>query len=190
MKVGKFHRESSGKEIDMVWACEKRGGLCRKEGVGNRSVREDNERKAEEVVDGQSENTSRENKLSGEENFIVHQPHIKYLHRRGRILAERVNTAASVVGKKSNLRSSGFPPWLWVIKWASVSILIGFACSIILCTWYFSWIITRQMSHDLSRRQMCAHFQEYTCNVKYHIKRGISWILLNISYQWHICQHL
>ena len=67
MKVGKYRRESSGKEIDMVWACEKRGGLCRKEGDGNRSACEEDERKAEEVVDGQSENTSRENKLSGEQ---------------------------------------------------------------------------------------------------------------------------
>ena len=67
MKVGKYHRESSGKEIDMVWACEKRGGLCRKEGDGNRSACEEDERKVEEVVDGQSENTYRENELSGEQ---------------------------------------------------------------------------------------------------------------------------
>ena len=40
-------KESPGKEVDVVWSCDaKRGALCRKEGDGNESTREKEERKA------------------------------------------------------------------------------------------------------------------------------------------------
>ncbi len=43
---GGNHKESPGKGIDVVWACdEKRGTLRRKEGVGNESAGEREERK-------------------------------------------------------------------------------------------------------------------------------------------------
>ena len=43
---GGNHKESPGKEVEMVWACEeKRGALRRKEGDGNESTGEKEERK-------------------------------------------------------------------------------------------------------------------------------------------------
>ena len=40
-------KESPEKEVEVVWACDtKRGELCRKEGDGNGSTREEEERKA------------------------------------------------------------------------------------------------------------------------------------------------
>ena len=42
------HKESPGKEVDVVWACdEKRGELRGKEGDGNESAREKEDRKTE-----------------------------------------------------------------------------------------------------------------------------------------------
>ena len=39
-------KESPGKEVEMVWGCdEKIGALCRKEGDGNKSTKEKEERK-------------------------------------------------------------------------------------------------------------------------------------------------
>ena len=41
-----FHKESTGKKVEVVWAChEKRGTLRRKEGIGNESTGEKEERK-------------------------------------------------------------------------------------------------------------------------------------------------
>ena len=43
---GGNHKESPGKEVEVVWACdEKRGTLSRKEGDGNESTGEKEERK-------------------------------------------------------------------------------------------------------------------------------------------------
>ena len=40
------HKESRGKEVAVVWACDdKRGTLCRKEGDGNESTGEKEQRK-------------------------------------------------------------------------------------------------------------------------------------------------
>ena len=45
-KVGEISKESPGKEVEVVWACdEKRGALRRKEGNGNESTGEKEERK-------------------------------------------------------------------------------------------------------------------------------------------------
>ena len=45
-KVGENHKESTGKEVEVVWACdEKRGTLRRREGDGNESTGEKEERK-------------------------------------------------------------------------------------------------------------------------------------------------
>ena len=44
-QVGGNHKESQGKEVEVVWACdEKRGTLCRKESGGNESTRVKEER--------------------------------------------------------------------------------------------------------------------------------------------------
>ena len=41
-----FHKESTGKKVEVVWACdEKRGTLCRKECDGNESTGEKEGRK-------------------------------------------------------------------------------------------------------------------------------------------------
>ena len=43
---GRYHKESTGKEVEVVWACdEKRRTLCMKEGDGNESTGEKEERK-------------------------------------------------------------------------------------------------------------------------------------------------
>ena len=43
---GENRKESPGKEVEVVWACdEKRGALRRKEGDGNESTREKDVRK-------------------------------------------------------------------------------------------------------------------------------------------------
>ena len=43
---GGNHKESTGKKVEVVWACdEKRGTLRRKEGVGNEGTREKEERR-------------------------------------------------------------------------------------------------------------------------------------------------
>ena len=43
---GGNHKESPGKKVEVVWACdEKRGRLCRKEGDGNESTWEKEESK-------------------------------------------------------------------------------------------------------------------------------------------------
>ena len=43
---GEKHKESTGKKFEVVWACHaKRGTLRRKEGDGNESTREKEERK-------------------------------------------------------------------------------------------------------------------------------------------------
>ncbi len=40
------HKESPGKEVEVVWTCDgKTGALRRKEGYGNESTREKEERK-------------------------------------------------------------------------------------------------------------------------------------------------
>ena len=45
-KSGGNHKESPGKDVEVVWACdEKRGTLRRKEGNGNESTGEKEERK-------------------------------------------------------------------------------------------------------------------------------------------------
>ena len=45
-KVGVNHKESTGKKVEVVWACDaKRGTLRRKEGDGNLSTGEKEERK-------------------------------------------------------------------------------------------------------------------------------------------------
>ena len=44
---GRNRKESPGKEVEVVWACdEKIGALCGKEGDGNESTREKEDRKA------------------------------------------------------------------------------------------------------------------------------------------------
>ena len=49
------HKESPVKEVEAVWACdEKRGALRRKEGDGNESTGEKEERKTQEKLVGQS----------------------------------------------------------------------------------------------------------------------------------------
>ena len=41
-----YHKESTGTKVEVVWACDaKRGTLCRKEGDGNESTGEKEERK-------------------------------------------------------------------------------------------------------------------------------------------------
>ena len=46
-KSGDNHKESTGKEVEVVWACdEKRGTLRRREGDGNESTGEKEERNA------------------------------------------------------------------------------------------------------------------------------------------------
>ena len=49
------HKESTGNEVEMVWACdEKRGTLRMKEGNGNESTGEKEERKTYDKIVGQS----------------------------------------------------------------------------------------------------------------------------------------
>ena len=45
-ETGGNHKASPGREVEVVWECdEKRGTLCRKEGDGNASTEEKEERK-------------------------------------------------------------------------------------------------------------------------------------------------
>ena len=49
------HKESTGKKVEVVWACDaKRGTLRSKEGDGNESTGEKEERKTQEKMVGQS----------------------------------------------------------------------------------------------------------------------------------------
>ena len=55
-KSGGNRKETAGNKFEVGWACdEKRGTLRRKEGDGNESTSENEERKAKENIVGQSE---------------------------------------------------------------------------------------------------------------------------------------
>ena len=52
---GGNHKENPGKKVEVIWACEeKRGIRRRKEGDGNESTGEKEERKTQEKMVGQS----------------------------------------------------------------------------------------------------------------------------------------
>ena len=91
-KVGGNHKESTGKKVEVVWACDaKRGTLRRKEGDGNESTGRRKRGRSKRRWLDKVKDDIKEKGMSADDVYdratwkriqvIVHRPHIKVVIR-------------------------------------------------------------------------------------------------------------